>query len=298
MKRKKIIKILLFPIPFLLLFLINFFVDPFNFNGLLDMGLNKANVSYNSNHRLWKIVEFHKKPYPNILLGDSRINNFDTKYIKSLTGEQYYNFAYNGCTLDEIIDTFWLAANYSKIKNVYIGINFNLFNRYNNMNLVKESVKRLECPILKYYFNFWIFKVSLNNLLFKFCGLNIYSEKINMSKEDFWLYHLKEIVPSFYKKYSFPKNNIENLFKIKKYCNDNGINLFFIIPPTHVDSQIIVREFNLSSSYDRYKRILKEISPVFDFELENEMCKNKDNFSDPFHFNRKIMLELCDKIFK
>src|SRR5438309_758333 len=45
---------------------------------------------------------------------------------------QYYNFAYGGAALSEIIDTFWFVQRHTRaLKSVYIGINFNLYNDYN-----------------------------------------------------------------------------------------------------------------------------------------------------------------------
>lgn len=297
MNKRFIIKLILFPIPFIVIFLVNFIVDPFNFNSLYDLKLSKAEVSYKANYRLWKISEFSKNPCANILLGDSRIDSFDIGYISKITGEKYFNFAYGGGSLDEMIDTFWIAASRVDLKRVYFGINFNLFNGYNDLNLVKEALAKFENPLIKYYFNFWVLKVSLNNLLYKCTGINPYDETPQMGNDEFWNFQLTRSADSFYRKYAFPSKNLEALKNIRKYCHNNRISIYFIIPPTHTDLQNKVKEYNLSVQYVRYKKKLNEIGTVYDFEVDNETCRDRKNFFDPFHFNQEIMRKLCDQIF-
>lgn len=241
------------------------------------------------NYRIYKLLEFKNNPSNNILLGDSRTDSISTEELKKCNGQDYYNFSYGGGTLQEAIDSFWYATSITKLKNVYIGINFNLFSDNNNMNLVEEAKSIIKYPT-SYYFNSFILKVSLYNLKYKITNKNLYLETPAMSKEEFWTYQLGDkVTGAFYEQYKWPSNYIEQLKDIKKYCDENNINFVIWIPPTHIDLQKKVED------YKEYKTILKSITQVIDFDTVNEITENRDNYKDPYHFNEDIMKLIVKK---
>ncbi|MDF2882797.1 MAG: hypothetical protein K0R54_3354 [Clostridiaceae bacterium] len=278
------------------IFAINYLVDPYNYNEKYNLGFDKKEVSYRMNYRIYKILEFKNHPCNDILLGDSRSDSISTEEIKNVSGQEYYNFSYGGGTLQEAIDTFWYAAKITKINNVYMAINFNLFSDNNNMNLVEEAKSIVKSPI-NYYLNSFILKSSFYNLEYKFFNIDPYSEEPEMNKEAFWEYQLGDkITGYFYSKYKWPDNYIKQLKEIKSYCNENNINFVIWIPPTHVDLQNKVKDYNLQEEYKQYKSTLKSITTVIDFDTVNEITTNKDNYKDPYHFNENVMKLLVKKI--
>lgn len=298
MNEKKYFKTLIIIIAIVIssIIAINYIVDPYNYNKRFNLGYDKKEISYKMNYRIYKLLEYKNNPSSNILLGDSRTDSISTDEIKKVTGEDYYNFAYGGGTLQEAIDNFWYAANIKKLKNVYIGINFNLFSDNNNMDLVEEAKNVIKSPT-NYYLNSFVLKTSFYNLVYKFLNKNLYSEKPSMNKEEFWKYQLgNQVTGGFYGNYKWPDNYINELKEIKSYCDKNNINLVIWIPPTHVDLQNKVKDYNLQNEYNNYKVTLKAITKVIDFDTTNEITVNKDNFKDPYHFNENIMKLLVKKI--
>lgn len=56
--------------------------------------------------------------------------------------------------------------------------------------------------------------------------------------------------------------------------------------PNHIDLQNKIKEFHLEKEYEIYKIDLISLNTlVLDFNFENSMTINKQNFGDPFHFN-------------
>lgn len=298
MKEKTLFKIFISIFMFIIMFIFafNYIIDPFNFNNKFKLGLNKDKISYKMNYRLYKIIEYKNNKCENILLGDSRTDALSIEDIKKVSGENYYNFAYGGGTLQESIDSFWYAASLSKLKNVYIGISFNLFSDNNNMNLIEEAKSIISLP-LNYYLNSFILKVSIYNCYYRLTNNNLYNEEPSTDKEGFWNYQLgPKVTGLFYEKYKWPENYIKELKEIKRYCNENDINLVFWIPPTHIDLQNKVKEYHLEKEYSEYKKALKSISKVIDFDTYNEITIDKENYKDPYHFNNNIMRGLVRKI--
>jgi hypothetical protein len=279
------------------IFMLDFVADPFNMNGIFDFGFDKRLVSYRSNYRLYKIIEYNKQPVPNIILGDSRMEALDTRLIAEASGQNYFNFAYGGGTLYEAIDTFWYAAGMAKLKNVYIGVNFNVYNKIYSLSLVPEAVSLASRPLI-YYVSPFVAKISLYNIIYRLTGLNLASERPPMSKEEFWAQRLGAATDYYYGTYIYPYDALKSLHEIMKYCEDNAIKLSLIIFPTHVELQDKVQEYGLSAEYDRYKVDLRSVAPVIDFDYPNEWTKNKQLFIDPYHFNEEIMQALIDEIWR
>jgi hypothetical protein len=61
-----------------------------------------------------------------------------------------------------------------------------------------------------------------------------------------------------------------------------------VIFPTHVELQNRVRDFHLEKENEKFKSDLAQMAVTFDFDYDNEVTKNKENFSDPYHFVEAI----------
>ncbi|KHD05801.1 hypothetical protein PN36_02805 [Candidatus Thiomargarita nelsonii] len=247
------------------------------------------------NYRLYKMAEFSQNTHNFIMLGDSRSDDLKIQFFYENDIQNFYNFSYGGGTLYEVIDTFWFATKYIKLERVIIGIPFNIFNESNKVNFTKEANLLIDTPI-KYYLNFFIFKASLFNLYSKYMGGNLNLERPPMNKKEFWKHQLGLVTKSFYEKYRYPTHLLLKLSEVSNYAKTNNIKLQFFIPPVHVDLQNKVDEYHLRDEYIRYKKDLASLSEVIDFDIINSITRNRDNFSDPYHFNPKIARDIVYEI--
>ena len=271
-------EMLLFCLPFVIMLFFVIVVDPFDyyaFSGIIAHD-KKAKVSYKINYALWKLIEFSRKPTPNILLGDSRMNRLKTEVIKKYTQEEYYNFSYGNGTLEEICKTFWFSANQIKLKNVYIGLNLNLYNLYISKDRVNGALSLLDNPLL-YLINRDVIKASIQLVKENITqnGSNI--EKPEMSREQFWDYQLDVTAKRFYSNYAYPENYYEELKKISDFCKENKIKLVFIILPTHFSLQKTVLEYNLLEAKNRFIKDVRSLGDTFDYDYFNNFTKEKNN---------------------
>lgn len=277
---------------FLLVFLLNYIIDPFNINNnkLLDLPKNK--VSYKLNYRLYKMAEFSHHPHRFIILGDSRSDALKEQYFT----QSVYNFSYGGGNLAEAIDTFWFASKQVELKRVIIGVPFNMFNTFNSSTKLTEEADLLIATPLKYYLNFFTIKASWMNLYSKYMDVELNLEKPTMSKEAFWQQQLNATTKIFYGKYQYPKKIISELEKISEYAREHDIRVQIFIPPVHLDLQQKVDEYKLNNAYKNYKLELSKLFEVIDFDIDNNITKNKENFSDPYHFTPKIAQDIVNEI--
>ena len=290
-------KIAIFSLPFLLWLVLLVLVDPFDFfvvSKLIPAEV-KRRTSYKLNSRLWKAVEFQRNPTPNILLGDSRTDQIDAKLISSKMGQNFYNFAHGGGSLAEAISTFHYARKCTELRSVYIGINFNLYNRYNSANLFSGA--ELIANDYRYYlFNKSVAEGLLYNLLSWQTGRDFKIGSPPMNREAFWKYQLSYAATYSYQRYRYPSTYYEQLKEISAYCRSRNIKLAFIILPTHVDLQQRVADFGLVQAERRFKKDLAELGTLYDFDYPNDWTRERENFSDPFHFKTELMEKIIDEV--
>jgi|WetSurMetagenome_2_1015567.scaffolds.fasta_scaffold00011_38 hypothetical protein len=263
-------------------------IDPYNyFNTRMVSQDVKTRIAFPLNERLSRIIGYKQDPLPNILIGDSRIQNLNVATIKKVTGEDYYNFGYGGCTFPELIDSFWFATKNQKLKNVCIGISFDMYNKYNNTDYFKAALK--SSNFFTYIFNITNFKV-----IYYIARDFLKGEKTTLgipkitSMESYWQEKIDEQTGKFYKMYKYPDAFLEDLKKIRAYCDENGINLFFFNPPTHLLLLGKIDEFSLKNEYNVFLRDISSIGKTYDFNYVCDFTKDKSNFFDPFHSMRNL----------
>jgi hypothetical protein len=230
------------------------------------------------------LIEFKKHPSPYILLGDSRMKNMDLQKIKTLSGESYSNLAYGGASIIEIQKTFWFAARTTKLKKVFIGMNFELYNSLNNRDLVTKTLDFLDNPV-QYFINLSTWESIYHILRTKLSGKKPIINKPDMSKQSFWTYQLNVTAKRYYESYSFPYAYHNSLLEIALYCEKENIKLCFIIFPTHSDLRNKISEYGLLDWNERFKQEMYSFTQTLDFDQDNFFSKDSSYFKDPFHYN-------------
>lgn len=282
--RKLLIKFLIYLIPLPVYLACILLIDPFNFYGLSQVisGDTKKSVSLKNHPQLWKMLEYKHKKTDCIILGDSRAAQIDTDHVSELSGKYVYNFAFAGGTLLDMFETFWYADDLIKLKEVYIGINFNLYNDYEKNNRVIQA-QSISHNFFTYSFSKVVFTTTIQLIKKQFFNRNQEYSKTRMNFDDFWKFHLDINGRRFYQKYQYPEQLYQRLQEIAKYCRDNNIELIFFIPPNHADWQKRKFEFDLSMAHDVFLQDIKSLGNVYNFDVVNDYTSNKKNFRDPVH---------------
>src|SRR5690349_16490940 len=125
-------RVALFSIPFVVYAAFIVIVDPFDYLNIVHIPKEQKFPNAAAlNPCFWKMNEFARQPSSRILLGDSRMLGIRAEKLREMTGKDFFNFAYGGSSLNEMIDTFWYANEHTKLHDVYIGLNLNVYNDYN-----------------------------------------------------------------------------------------------------------------------------------------------------------------------
>jgi len=265
---------------------VNIYVDPFHVFDYFSYKKNEE-ISLRSNYRLYKLSKYIKKPVANIILGDSRMEALSTEDIIKVSGKNYFNLAFGGASLTEIINSFWFASEKIKLKKVYVGLNLNIYNSSYLMDQVSEANKIINNKA-SYLLSPFVSKISFYQFMYNYNGSIFISESPKKDKDTFWDEQLGISTKTYYEKYAYPNRNIKKLKEIIKYCKSNHIKLTFVVPPTHVDLQKKLDEYNLRAAENNFKNDIKSMSTVIDFDFPNVYTKNRTMFTDPYHAGEEL----------
>jgi hypothetical protein len=295
--RRLVIRLTLFSLPFLIYAGVIASIDPYNLmrtSSMIDQDL-KMGTSFKLNYALWKILAYRHDPASHIILGDSRVMGFEPEEVSSRTGRPVSNLAYGGGSLQEVIDTFWLVSDTTKLERVSIGVGFNLYNAANDKNRVKEVRSILDNRLL-YFTNLNVIAASGQILRSVITGKAPTVGTPPMSPDEFWHYQLDVVTRLYYETWRSPQKYRTELQEIADYCQEKNIELEFIIPPGHADLQETVTRFGLSEEYKAFKSSLGGMAQVYDFDEINSFTSDRDHFRDPYHLTEDTKLQVIDGI--
>lgn len=296
-------KILIFLLPFVMLFGVFFCFETYDYFGL------QKNPEYQI-EPLSAMRAIKTKRPTKIILGDSRMANLDVEYINELTGEEYTRLAYGGAQLGESIEMFWLATKYCKLEKVVFGINFYTSKGTQIGNVDSQFQKAVPYANNVFKFatnmNYWLkalahIKQAITNPIYIKMGLEDRVVKPENPPKDIiipnstmgekWRLNMEVYADSIQlgmQGYDFQDATYEALQEVIDYCNENNISLIFVFPPVH--DVIYERCVEVNDMWDdlrEIKQFLYERASVYDFEIRSDFTAAQDTFYDGFH----LMLE-------
>ena len=288
-------KSLIFLFPVLLWIMIVIIVDPFNyFNYSHKISeQSKLKSAQRLNSLLFNSIKFKNNPTPNIIIGDSRIRKLPNDRIEELTGNEYFTLHSNAAKLNEIVDLFWLANEYSNLENVILGVNFNLYNEYAYSNRVAD-VKELLSNQFIYIFNWNILETVYLALKNEFFGIQKNQKR---DRDKFWEHTINTVAENHYGKWKKPENSLNKLKEIGVYCKENNINLTLLIVPHYKEFHDRLVDFNLAYEESKFKEDIKKIGKVVDYDFPNVITECKSCFGDPIHTTDSVSTVIINDLF-
>jgi len=295
---KNFLKIILYgTIPIAIYFLFIVLVDPYNYFGDSFKTKNKLEISKTNNEALYQILNLKNKQYERVLIGDSRIGSLNSKYINNKFKLEFQKVVLPAAKLNEIFDLAYFVNDNKNIKEIIIGMNFNMFNEFAYSSRVSEILNIYEKP-LHYIFNFNIFKLSIKILNTHLFNLDINNSKPNTSKDEFWSQHLNTKSIWQYSRYKYPQKYVDAISEFDNYCLENNIQLTIILFPHHFDDIQVLNRYKLLDDKKRFYAFLGDLDAlVVNYDYYNKYILDKDNFNDPVHYNADIGKIIIDEIF-
>lgn len=84
--------------------------------------------------------------------------------------------------------------------------------------------------------------------------------------------------------------------EIAAWCDENDVDLVFLIPPTISEMQRRINDFGLTAANHKFRERLATLAPVVDLDYDTQFTRTLKNFTDAYHFGsdpaRRIVGEL------
>lgn len=302
--KKYIKKGLFFSIPFVLIFIFIFIVDPYEFINISHIikseykieSYKRSDESSPRGAMLWKVIHYARNPKANLIIGDSQGKNISESLIKEISGKDFYNFCIPGSSYETMFQTFWFTVDQCELESVYFQVGFMNYSGNRSYSLFHFAQDYVDDPYLYFvkkdilfdsFFNAY-YQISKDPALVQRSYEYDSFEKLDELSN----YRLK----LFFSDYSYPFEYYMELKKIVDYCHEKEIDVKFIILPTYYKTIEYLESNNLITMKDKFKDDIKSLGFVYDFDQPNEITKSRENFSDYFHPKNHIINKLTIEI--
>ena len=116
--RRLVLNAALFAMPFLVWIVAVVVVDPFDYfdiSHVVPESVKKENAA-SVNEMMFNMLKEVHNPGENLIIGDSRVENFSLPQIKEITGLEYHRLSSNALKLNEAVDLFRFANQRKRIE--------------------------------------------------------------------------------------------------------------------------------------------------------------------------------------
>jgi hypothetical protein len=298
--KKFLLRIALFSSVVLTYLAMTLWMDPFN---VIHAEENQAqlkseqNISDKVNAALFRLQEFKRNPARIVIFGDSRANQINKLKFDSISGTSCYNLSIPGGSFSESIAMMREVITHYPVDLIYLGINFDIFNKLSNKNRVPEALQTMHSP-LGYILSKHTMKSMYYLSISKVMGSDIQLHKPPANRQAFWDYQLDFNAANRVRNYIYPENFTDSLRTMAALCTKKGIELQLFIPPTHTDLANKIQQLGLGAEYTRFKADLHAIAPTLDFDVPSELTTDSSQFNDPFHGKESVGLMVMEELWR
>ncbi len=283
-------------LPIIIYFGIFIYFEPYNYFGI-------KHSEYNGDSAIVRVREFNSKPSNVIILGDSKMAHFDMDKVKEYVGEDVSQLSFGGASLNESMDLFDYAIKENPdIHTVYFGVSFYTLNKSYYKDRMSQIKTIAENPFA-YMLNFNYNIEMLNEIVWFLKGeKNVASEHHKeWQEEDFYnpdgterkyRKNLEEYADTIYDvctkvPYEVDTEDVTRYIEIAKYCKENGIKLYTVMPPMDTSlKELVVDKLGI----DKYiKEFIEQVSPystVINYEYNEVNPFVQEQFYDGFHLDK------------
>lgn len=295
-------KFLLFLLPLVLALAFFLAFEPYDYFGLRG----GTDILYNG-RSLTSMRRILRGECKNILLGNSLTANLNEGYIEQVSGIDYDVLAYGGATLNESIEQFWYAAEHCDLERVVIGVSFYTMNddmfageRFGELKTKAEDPLAFLSDA-----GYWdsavnYFRIKLSRWQAQRQGDPTLEIPVDdpgsltqnvqppQERDEYGrradLVHYSGIINDQCANYNMGRQYLGRLLEIAAYCEDNDIELTFVLYNCHATIwENVIYPRNIDVYIDYYKNALKSVATVYDFEFYNDFAKNDEMFYDGLH---------------
>lgn len=295
--KKYLLKLFYFSIPFLLIFLFIFLIDPYEYINIShiigsenkQLVMNRDDATSPRGGLFWKKLHYQRNPKKVILIGDSQGDNIKEDIVKRISGEDLYNFCVPGASYQTMFDTFWQAAEQTQLESVYFQVSFMNYNATRDYSLYSYIQKYFDKPFM-YFFDKEMLIDSFYNFFYAITkNSKLVENSYEYQPEKALDKHSMEYMKLFFDNYTYPVNFKNEMIRIADYCEKHEIETTYIIMPTYDETFDYLDKNDLTKMYQTFKKDIQSLGHTHDYWVKNEVTKVRQNFVDYFHPRQAVI---------
>lgn len=316
MSKKNWIKRISFTILFFISIALsfNYIINPYGVFEIKNIDGINAVKNYSISSEMSKFHYALRQDPKTIMLGSSRVEHINPKYLEKYVQNKVYNLGVKGSGITSQYYLLKYFVEEKQVKTVILGLDFYAFSPI-NVNTGKIPLRYMgnyTDDYLDSLLSIRTFRKSINTLKdnlkekdFKVnqnTGWESYSEdyKVLDNEGNIWLKNrINSAFPNFgndkhffgsseFKKKESIKKGLEVLDKIILLCKKNNVDLkIFTSPVYHKIYDVIEREGYLNT-YNYWKKELSKYNMIYDFNYKNTITKDYRNYIDGSHYKSEL----------
>lgn len=325
MDRKKwlFLMLILTFVTSLLIFTINYIVDPYNITKY-----NLLNIKYKfaRDDRTEKVNFFTTlNKFDNIVLGSSRVYTINPKRISKKLGGTTYNFGVGTARVEDHLGILLYLKRENKLpKNLIIGVDFYTFNPdiplntyfLKNQNLNFLSYESHEDEYFSKFFSIDSLRASIKTLKKHFNGKNqrsrfdqngwagVYEDYSKRDAQEDFIKVKKEIqkdIELFYSNLNYKQIDLKKVQyyeRIRKMCKEDNITLHLFSTPLHPELlNILKNNVNTQKAMSEFISYLNSFENFYNFYEDKDMYNDLRNFHGSTHTSTNAGDIIIEKLF-
>lgn len=294
--------------------LFNFIINPY---GVFNIKNIEGISSTKNNSTSSEMSKFHYALRENpstIMLGSSRVEHMNPKYLEKYTKDKVYNLGIKGSGITTQYNILKYFIENKNIKTVILGLDFYAFSPINVNTSV--TAKRYKGDFINDYldslFSFRTFRKSINTLkdnlknkefrVDQTNGWDNYNMDYNsLSKNgDKWLENrVNSGFPNFgqdkhffgleaFKKKESINSGLEVLNKMINLCKKNNVELRIFTTPVYYKIYDVINQTGYKDTYVYWKKELSKYNLIYDFNYANSITRDYKSYIDSSHYKSKL----------
>lgn len=271
-----------------------------------DNGYFAHNPDYNPDNPTGKMALFRDDPCPNIIIGDSRVNELRggaMEHLEELTGERWFNMGVGGASQLDINNQFRYCDSVTQLKRVVLTVSFvrmQVNDHADRVSIVREQMKN---P-LRYIYNIDTLKSAWKMMRKQRTPEDppetgeTPAEPPERKPPEDPVKAVKNIYDlcSYRGGYAVNTHLIDGLREIAATCERKGIELIVVALPYRWDSGVyVIGRLGLRDKIEGYKKEIASFATLYDMEFDSSFC-DAENFRDNMHLSYAGRIRFIDAL--
>lgn len=287
--------------------LANYVVDPYGKNNVIRAEFN--NIKIIKDERISKFEMLRAYPEADsFIFGSSRGLILNPYVVENSVGGVALNMSFSSATAEEYLLYVRYLFDTRKVSNIIIGIDlFAYADGFDSTGTLPQGLRDYygldnQYPVTN-YISLKMFKKTIKTI--KHNSMRVGKEiddrytdkgqilvkqyldarKDRVSFETYIQDHVINKPARWATRYdNLDQSRLDSLNEIKRICQDNGANLYLFMSPLYI-KQITMKENKFFLQKRLLEYIVKNISPVMDFNAVDSVNSTATNYLDEFHYS-------------